>query len=87
MGSCGNCLLDSLKIASPDINIINCDMAIKHEGKMMTKTNHRIFAAALGAHQQLSRLSLASRADGHGHEYLEFSFGHLDYENWLVVGT
>lgn len=55
MGRWGN-FMGILFIASPDINIINCDMAIKHEGKMMTRTNHRIFAGALGAHQQLSLL-------------------------------
>ena len=59
---------------------------------MMTKTNHRIFGGCPGCPSfeetypwPISWAGWASRADGHGHEYLEFSFGHLDYENWLVV--
>ena len=68
---------------------MNCEMAIKHDRKTMT--NHRffwgpqIFFGALGLNKPISDPStaehLASRADGHGREYLEFSFGHLDLDD------
>ena len=45
----------------------------------------QIFLGALGLNKPISDPSTAepraSRADGHGREYLEFSFGHLDDEN------